>query len=215
MASGAKPVESAPKAASEPAPPAPFPVACDPDAKKGDVCVPSAALVDRLCRAASTDAALVMFAKDTPWSRGYLTRDTEAWNAGGGSSVKGKLLFDEEVILLRKREASAMMVGQGGSFDVLRWDGSCASLAQEELTTKKPPKAKNGPVSWRDIGQKTRDAILADPKLAASFEKRRKECKGVSTGDVSAACVKADASLSNAIVDAVRAGFALPAPTLP
>lgn len=192
-----------------------FPVACDADAKKSELCVPSASLVDRLCRAASTDAALAMFGKDTPWVRAFLTRDTEAWNAGGGSSVKGKLAFDEEVILLRKREGSSMIVGQGASYDVLRWDGSCASLAQEEVTMKRPPKSKNGPVAWREIGQKTRDAILADAKLAPLFEKRRKECKGVTTGDVSAACVKADAVLSTAIVDAVRLGLALPPPALP
>lgn len=204
----------APPASSAPARVEGLPADCDPDAKRAGSCVPSPAHVDLLCRAASADAALVMFAKGSPWTRAFLTRDTEAWNAAGGTTSKGKLAFDEEVIVLRKRDGSSMIVGQGASFDVLRWDGSCASLAQEELTEKRPPKAKAGPVSWRDLGQKTRDALLADPKLSAAFEKRRKECKGVTTGDVSAACVKADAALAAGIVDAVRGGLAAPAPEL-
>jgi len=176
--------------------------------------VPSEAHVALLCRVASADAALVMFAKGSPWTRAFLTRDTEAWNAGGGSTSRGKLVFDEEVLLLRKHAGGGMIVGQGASFDVLRWDGSCASLAQEELTEKRPPRAKAGPVSWRELGQKTRDAVLADAKLSALYDKRRKECRGVTSGDVTAACVKADAALSSGIVDAVRAGLAAPAPEL-
>lgn len=208
----------APETSAAPAPKATkttgFPSECAKDKDAGDMCVPEGPFVDRLCKAALTDAALVLFGK-TPWTRGYLTRDTEAWNAAGGSTARGKLLFDEEVIVLRKRSAQGIVVGQGGGYDVLRWDGSCASLAQEELTTKKPPKAKTAAVSWRDISNGTRDALLADAKLQAAFEKRRKECKGVTTGDVSAACVKADTALSAGIVDFVRGGGALPAPTLP
>ncbi len=224
--SAAPPASAAPSAQPPPAPaassaparvqaPRGVPTACDADATRAaGVCVPSTADVDHLCQAASVDAALVMFVKGSPWARRFLTRETEAWNAGGGATSRGKLAFDEEVIVLRKREANAMMVGQGASYDALRWDGACVSLSSEELTDKLPPKAKAGPVAWREIGQKTRDALLGDAKLTALYAKRQKECKGVMSGEVSLACVKADGALSAGIVDAVRGGFAAPTPEL-
>ena len=43
-----------------------------------------------------------MFGKGTPWTRGYLRREVEAWNASGGvSSNDSKLALDEEVVTLR------------------------------------------------------------------------------------------------------------------
>ena len=47
--------------------------------------------------------ALALFAKSSPWTRGYLKGDVEAWNASGGVSSGDKLLFDEEVIVLVRR----------------------------------------------------------------------------------------------------------------
>jgi hypothetical protein len=40
--------------------------------------------------------------------------------------------------------------------------------------------------------------------------KRGKECKGAMSGDVSAACEKADDALVGAVVDYVRSGGSLP-----
>lgn len=189
-----------------------FPTAC---AGSAEPCTPPERFVEKLCQTQRTDAALVLFAKSSPWTRGYLTRDTEAWNASGGGTSRGKLIFDEEVIVLRKREASGMIVGQGSNFDVLRWDGSCATLANEELTMKKPPRAKTPAIGWRNLSGPTRDALMADSKIAALYDKRRKECKGVTSGDVSMACVKAEAALDSGIVAFVREGGAIPIPVLP
>jgi hypothetical protein len=47
----------------------------------------------------------------------------------------------------------------------------------------------------------------------AAFLERRSECKGATSGDVSAKCVKADAKLSDAIVAFVRGGGSVPVPT--
>jgi hypothetical protein len=196
-------------------PPRPdFPAGCEGGPVEG-VCAPDGAFADRLCKAQIADAALVLFAKGSPWTRGYLTRDTEAWNASGGGSVRGKLLFDEEVLVLRKRAAGGIVVGQGGGYDVLRWDGTCASLAAEELTLRRPPRVRAAPIGWRNLNTPARDALLADAKLSALYDKRRKECKGATSGDVSAACVKADAALDGGIVAFVRDGGAVPQPRLP
>lgn len=184
---------------------------CAKDGPK-DLCVPEPDTGKRICSMTTPELALALFHPKTPFTRAYLTRDTEAWNAAGGAQSKGKLSFDEEVIVVKKRESSGIVVGQGGGVDVLRWDGSCASLAAEEITTKKPPKAKAANVAWREIGGSTRDALLKDEKVMAAYDKRRKECKGVTTGDVSLACVKADAALSVALVEAVRGGLSLPMP---
>ena len=116
---------------------------------------------------------------------------------------------------MRKRAASAMMVGQGGSFDVLRWDGSCVSLAEGEMTLKKPPKPRASPLSWKELTGPTRDALAADPRVGPAYEKRRKECKGITSGDVTAACVKADGALSDAIIEHLRGGGQIPTPKLP
>jgi hypothetical protein len=190
-----------------------LPATCE---KKGDICSPPFKWVKRLCGGFYPDAALAMFAKDSPWTRGYLTRDTQAWNASGGESSSDKLVFDEEVLVLAHKEADTggmVVSGSSGGYDVLRWDGTCASLAGEELTLKVPPnRAKAAKIPWKSLDLKIRDALTADEKIGKIDAARRKECKGVTLGDVSDKCEKADRQLSVAIVDFVRKGGALPPP---
>jgi hypothetical protein len=209
--SAAPPATSAPPpAASSEPPPEAFPSKC---AEGTDPCTPGEEWATRVCKLQSADVALALFGKNTPWSRGYLTRDTEAWNAAGGGTARGKLLFDEEVIVLRKRAASGIVQGNGG-YDVVRWDGSCASLTTEELTLKRPPRQRTAPLTWKYFDTATRDALSADKKVSAAYDKRRKECKGVTSGDVSQACIKADTALGESIVEYVRGGGALPVPKI-
>lgn len=71
---------------------------------KADVCTPPKPFVERLCRGTYMGVALKLFRKGTPFTRGYLTRKTKAWNASGGASASDDyLVFDEEVIILAKR----------------------------------------------------------------------------------------------------------------
>jgi hypothetical protein len=51
--------------------------------------------------------------------------------------------------------------------------------------------------------------------VGPAYEKRRKECKGITSGDVTAACVKADGALSDAIIEHLRGGGQIPTPKLP
>lgn len=179
-------------------------------AKKDDkLCVPPVAFVNRLCQGNFPSVALALFKKETPWTRGYLTRKTKAWNASGGAASSDELEFDEEVLVLRHRAADlgGMQVsGAGGGFDALRWNGSCVTLAKEELTLSTPPKAKNSRVEWRLIDDKMREAMRNDPKLDKAYKDRQKECKGATMGTVSDKCVKFDNALSDAIVSYVRGG---------
>lgn len=176
--------------------------------------MPDGDFVKRICEKPLGDVALALFQKETPFTRGYLSREVDGWNASGGGSSREKVPFDEEVLVLRVRavpKGAMQMSGQGG-FDVLRWDGSCISLATEEMTQKKPPRARHAAIPFRYLGEKTQLALLANEKVKTTYEARRKECKGVTSGEVSAKCEKLDKELSSVIVDFVRGGGAVPRP---
>lgn len=212
-----KPKEEAAKPAAEKAGPVEVPTTCT--ASDG-YCLPPPRFVKKLCAAFRPDLALAMFAKGTPWTRAYLKGDVEAVNASGGVSSNDKLVFDEEVLVMIRRKADAggiQVSGAGDGFDVLRWDGTCATLSAGEITMTAPPKAAKTPkLKWQDLAETTQAKLLEDANIAKINTDRRKACKGVTMGDVSVQCVKAVDALSLAIVGWVRKGGTLPTPaTLP
>src|SRR5262245_19613887 len=204
--SAAAPTATAGKEAEKPF--TEIPTACAGHDEK--LCLPPVSFAKRLCGGSYPDVALSMFAKGTPWTRGYLRREVEAWNASGGvSSNDSKLALDEEVLLMvfRAADTGGMTVsGATGSYDVLRWDGTCASLMGDEVTTKPPAAAKYAKISWKNLSETVREALLANEKVGKIVTERKKECKGQTMGEVSIKCVKADAQMSTAIVDYVRGG---------
>jgi hypothetical protein len=181
----------------------------------GDVCTPDPGFVKRLCSGNYPGVALYMFAKTTPWTRGYLTRKTEAWNAAGGASDTDMLDFDEEVIVLVQRKAGAgqIQVGSGVGYETLRWNGSCATLQGEELTLKAPPQPKTAKVEFKQLDEPLKEALREDTTINEAYLSRRKECQAASMGTVSLKCVKADAKLSESIVQYVRGGGTVPKPS--
>ncbi|WP_438038630.1 hypothetical protein [Sorangium sp. So ce128] len=189
-----------------------IPTTCE---QRGNECLPPVAFVKRLCSGFHPDVALTLFAKGSPFTRGYLTRDTDAVNASGGSSSNDKLVFDEEVLILyhREPETGGMVVsGAGGGYEVLRWDGTCATLMAEEVRQHVPPKPKFAAIPWKSLDQKTRDAFLADEKTGKLIIERKRECKGATMGAVTAKCEKVDKQMAAALIEYVRGGGALPAP---
>lgn len=169
------------------------------------MCLPPPAFVQRLCSEGYPNIALVMHSKGAPWTKGYLTRKTKAWNASGGASGEGFLAFDEEVVLLRSRQPEGgMQVSGAGGYDALRWDGSCVTLANEEVTVKRPPKPKSSKVFWQDLWSSMKEALKRDDAVRAAYIKRKKECKGVNVGAVSKKCEVADEALTEAIIARVR-----------
>jgi hypothetical protein len=190
---------------------APLPTDC---AAGSDPCMPSPAFVEALCMSTYPGVALFLFSKKTSFTRGYLTRDTEAWNASGGTTSVGKLVFDEEVLILKMRTPpkGGMVVSGMGGYDALRWDGSCVTLATEELTRKHPPAPKAAKVPFKLLDDKIREALRADEDVNKAYKTRKDECKGAETGDVSLKCVKADTKLNDAIVKFVRDGGEIPHP---
>ena len=184
-------------------------------AGKGEVCTPPGKFVRWHCEDPSPTVALALFASGTPWTRGYLTRKTQAWNASGGASASGWLAFDEEVLILRHRKArkGGMQVsGAGGGYDAMRWDGSCVTLSGEELTTRTPPSAKYAKVTWRWLEDPLQEALREDAKVNEAYLERRKHCKGATMGAVTAKCERWDGKLSDRIVKYVRGGGRVPTP---
>ena len=181
----------------------------------GDVCTPDPGFVKRLCSGNYPGVALFMFAKDSPWTRGYLTRKTEAWNAAGGASDTDMLDFDEEVIVLVQRKAGAgqIQVGSGVGYETLRWNGSCATLQGEELTLRAPPQPKTAKVEFKQLDEPLKEALREDKTINEAYLTRRKECQAASMGTVSLKCVKADSKLSESIVQYVRGGGSVPKPS--
>ena len=208
------PADSKPeaKADTEPAP-ATIPTECSGSGSK--LCLPDQKFTKRMCNDSYPSVGLYLFGNGNPFTHGYLTRKTQAWNAEGGASDNDYLEFDEEVLLLAERgtDKNQMQVsGAGGGYMAMRWNGSCVTLAKEEVTLDKPPAPKYAKVEWRFLDDNVQTALREDTKINTAVQARRKECKGAVSGDVSLACVKADDKLTAAIVDYLRKGGKLPVP---
>jgi hypothetical protein len=188
-----------------------MPTECE--TKNGFCAVPKD-FVKRMCDAVRLNVALSLFQKGTPWTRGYLTRKTEAWNAQGGASKQGWLEFDEEVLLLESQAApkGGMQVSGMGGYYALRWDGSCVNLGSEEVTLQRPPSPKHPRIDVRYMDDNIKEALRKDEKMDAAFSAHRKECKGVGVGDVSKKCVELDQKLGDMIVSYVSETGGVPDP---
>jgi hypothetical protein len=180
------------------------------------LCVPPRRFVKRLCQDAYSGAAIHLFEKSSPYSRGYVTRrDIQAVNTLGGPSSDVTLNVGEEVLILSHSGgpgAGEMQVSGMGGYDVLRWDGTCATLADGELALRPPQRPRHGPLDWRYIDTNIQKALLENAIIGEARREQRKHCHGVTVGRVSAACAKADARFYELLVATVRAGIELPEP---
>lgn len=193
----------------------PMPSACEGEGqiKNTKLCVVPKSFAKKLCSSVYPEIALSMFAKGTPWTRLWLAGDVEAWNASGGRTARTKLAFDEEVVILAKHGAAQaggiVMTGAMASYDVLRFDGTCVSVLEGELTTARPPAPKPAFIPWSRLEEATRHALLASPKVKASEAAFEKACSVVDKKS----CEKAERAFSQAVLDHVRSGASLPEPS--
>ena len=214
-----KPAAAEPTAAAKEAAPAEeakstkVPDACEGDASS---CTMPVGFVKRLCSGVYPDLALMFFAKGTPWRRAWVAvKEAAPFNGRGGPSSDQKLVFEEEVLILteKKADTGGMQVsGAGASFDTIRWDGTCATLSAEEVRFTAPSKPKHALVPWRSLADETQNALMKDEVVSKTATDRRKECKGATTGTVTAQCEKLDKKLNEVVVAAVRGGLAVPLP---
>lgn len=180
------------------------------------LCLPPRAFVKQLCQDAYSGLALRLLQASSPFTRGYVrARKVKAVNTRGGPSSDQSLHFEEEVLILAHTGgpgANEMVVSGMGGYEVLRWDGTCATLGDGELGLRAPRAPGHAPVAWKYIDTNIQDALLQHADVAAARRQHRKHCHGVSLGPLSAECAKAEGALGQSIVDAVRGGLSLPTP---
>jgi hypothetical protein len=195
---------AAPAAEEAPATPAHLPTECA--NPSGPICAPPNDFIERMCAKPMQDIALSLFSKETPFTRLYLRGKVD------------ELGFDEEVLALRLHEPQkgGMVVGSGkGTYDVLRWDGTCSRGVEAEMFGRaRPARPKAAHIAWHRIGPSLQDSLIASSDaVKRAHAKRGKECQGAMSGDVSKSCEVADQALVDAVADWVRSHGSLPAPT--
>ena len=181
--------------------------------KKRSMCLPPAKWVARLCDNVYPDVALHMFQPGTPWVRLYMRHNAQPFNASGGMSMLGdKMQRGEEVIALRRRDSNSMQMNDISGYDVLRWNGACATIHDGEFTTSSPDEILNARVEWRELGLPLRQVLEAQPEILETYKARRKACVGRNMGQVTSDCEEFDKKLVEEVVRYVRSGADLPKP---
>jgi hypothetical protein len=184
-------------------------------------CLPPERFVDQLCGGIHPELALHMFRGGSPWKRLYSRAVAPAFNGAGGPSISDeRVQRGEELIALRrnsdaKRSSSGeMSIGYTAGYDLLRWNGSCVTLHDGEFSSKPPRRGlRHATVDWRSLGDRVQSTLREDELIGRAIVARRKECRGISLGNVTRKCVEQERSLVAAIVDYVRAGGELPEPS--
>jgi hypothetical protein len=184
-----------------------FPDQCASDNAKG-VCGAPDEFTHEVCSGRpKPDVALVLFAKGSPWTRGYVRRNVEAWYIGSRSS-KSALMYQEEVVVLRHPNAPGGIIvnGGGGPFDVMRLDGACATLSPDEVSLKHLEAPKHPVVPWRELDSRVREALLADQPVSQASAAYDDNCRD----SASPACARAGTKLTAAILGFIARGGKVP-----
>jgi hypothetical protein len=177
-------------------------------------CVPPPGWVDRLCEDVYPDVALNMFKPGTRWKRLYMLARAEPFNASGGASLLGdKLERGEEVIALKRHDNDGQMqVGDNAGYDVLRWNGACATIHDGDFSRDPPTEIIHSRIEWRRLSLDLRKALEAQPDILAAQDARRKACRGIGFGEVTKDCEVYDRRFMDEVIRYVRNGGALPTP---
>lgn len=181
--------------------------------KRKGACLPPVKWAEKLCQDVYPDVALYMFRKGSPWERFYMRTGLNAVN-GWGSTIAEDLVRGEEVIPINYRGNKDGFVVQGseGTFDVLRWNGSCVTLDLAEVTKDQPGAPKVPRIEWRALSEPVQEALMADNRVASAVRSRQKECRGATIGRVTAECERLDRELGSVIARYVRDGGGVPLP---
>jgi hypothetical protein len=179
--------------------------------RKG-ACMPPTDWAKKVCEDFYPDLALYMFRKGTPWTRLYMRTGLNAVN-GWGPTLDEDLVSHEEVLVINHRLSKDWVVeGSDGTYDVLRWNGSCVTLDVNEVTPERPPRPKHSRVEWKALSERMQEALREDQRVLSTYRERRKECKGASIGRVTKRCEVLDGELGDVIAEYVRNQQDLPTP---
>ena len=158
-----------------------------------------------------------MFGKGTPWPRMYVKAEfVEPVNAYGGERNDSWLHFGEELLILKEHvsgDVKAVKVSGPADVDVLRWDGTCATIRKEMLVSYVPAPMDSIFIVLKYLDSSMQEALLKDELVQRAHEAERKDCKSSNLVHPSDACKKALRKVTDVIILAVKKGIALPAPT--
>lgn len=188
---------------------------CGGDSKS---CYPPGEFVRALCGKKYPSVALNIFEKHAPWRHGYVkVKSVAPANAYGGPTGQTFLEFLEEVVLLREREVKQRQVVQDLplNFDVLRLDGTCATLAEDEFMTKKPVvRPHYAPLIWYQLEAGIRQALSQNPKVQVAADAQANACRGSFLAGGGEPCRDSTQELARSIIAALDEGLELPAPVV-
>jgi hypothetical protein len=178
-----------------------------------NACMPPIHWAERVCGDVYPDLALYMFQRDTPWTRFYMKMGLNAVN-GWGPTVAEELVQREEVLVINHRLTRDALEVEGslGTYDVLRWNGSCVTLDVSEVTKSAPSDPKNSRISFRSLSDPMQDALRRSDEVAETVRARGKECKGATIGRVTKRCEELDRELGDVVARYVRDTSDLPVP---
>lgn len=215
-ASGVIQTAAAPEAAASEAPPTSsattreIPSACS----DASACFPPSTFVDAVCKRKFADLPLYLFAGKLPWKHLYVKAEyVEPVNPYGGEQSEAWMKFGEEVVLLRKRGAGSgkgVQISGPSDVDVLRWDGTCATIREEMLVGYVPAPMQSPRIIWKYLDQGSQDALLKNSVVARAREAEKKGCRDSSPTHPTPACEKVMQKLTDAIVLAVHQSIELP-----
>lgn len=183
-----------------------LPTTCEP----GPTCTPPVAFAKAACKGRYPDMAIAMFEKTTPWQRLYLKAESiEAVNAYGSRDTPAPIVFGEEVLVLRTAQGA---MTSSADIDVLRWDGTCATVSREMFVERQMREVYNAPIDWKQLDGYIRQALLKSKYVKLTYEAQKVACQDSRFGPPSPGCEKANRRLNDAITVAVRGGTKLPVP---
>lgn len=168
---------------------------CLPDGKK---CAVTPVDAEEICRGMTPTTALHVFANNKRLRVGFLTRDMEAWSTARVHATKNRARFDEEVIVLAKRQSKSSVAVQGAAvtYEVLRWDGSCASLMGSEITFRRAPNPVR-PLKVERLYLPIQTKLLDDDRIHAALDRAEAACR---PDDNTVACDAARRKFGDAVV---------------
>lgn len=178
-------------------------------------CFPPGAFVDAVCKKKFPDLPLYFFAPKLPWQHRYVKAEhVEPVNIHGGEQNEEWMKFGEEVVLLRKHGAASskgMQISGPTDVDVLRWDGTCATIREEMLVSYVPAPMTTPRIIWKYLAADLQEALLANAVVARANEGEKKGCRDSSVKHPTPTCEKAMRKLTDAIALAVHLNTELPA----
>lgn len=177
-------------------------------------CYLPAAFVEAVCKKKYPDLPLYLFAGRLPWKHRYVKAEyVEPVNPHGGEQSEAWMKFGEEVVVMRRRSApggKGVQISGPSDVDVLRWDGTCATIREEMLVSYVPAPMQSPRIVWKYLAGELQEALLKNAQVARAREAERKSCRDSSHTHPTPACDKAMQKLTDAVALAVRLNIELP-----